>query len=226
LGLGQAEKEVGLVLGQVRRALQNPALANRIVLVYRVVAGGDTAGANAAGGLEQLVKLEVVVAERTRDRSSASQIFLDERPNNIVLKTLLLIDDVIRDPEVFGHAPRVVDIVEGTAATSLRSVRDAMLAGQASLIPKLKRQPDHRLALMSEHCGYCRGVNPSGHGYGNGFELGHRETLFCCGMASAGSNPQETNVKGQNPIDLNGSLAAPNRPKNHPGEGYGQLTRT
>ncbi len=51
--LGEAEKEVGLVLGEIGGALENPAAALGVVLVDCVVAGGDAAGADGARGLEQ-----------------------------------------------------------------------------------------------------------------------------------------------------------------------------
>jgi hypothetical protein len=49
--LGEAEEEVGLVLGQIGGALEDPALAGRVVLVDGVVAGGDAVGADGARGL-------------------------------------------------------------------------------------------------------------------------------------------------------------------------------
>jgi hypothetical protein len=42
------------------------------------VAGGDAAGADGARGLEQLVELEVVVAERAGNRRAAGEVLVDE----------------------------------------------------------------------------------------------------------------------------------------------------
>jgi hypothetical protein len=52
-----------------------------------------------------------------------------------------------------------------------------MLAGKASLVPKLKSEADDSVARMGEHRRYRRGVYPSGHGYRDGFGLNHGEDL-------------------------------------------------
>ena len=110
--LGQAEEKVGLVLGQIGGALENPAAARRVELVHGVVAGGDAVGADGACGLEQLVELEMVVAERTGNGRASGQILGDKGPDHIPFEALLLIDDVIRNVQVLGDAARVVNIVE------------------------------------------------------------------------------------------------------------------
>jgi len=51
LSLGEAEEEVGLVLGGVGGAGENPAAAGFVEAVARVVAGGDALGADLAGGV-------------------------------------------------------------------------------------------------------------------------------------------------------------------------------
>ncbi len=110
--LGEAEEEVGLVLGMIGGALENPAVARRVVLVDGVVAGGDAAGADGARGLEELVELEMVVAERTGDRRPAGEVLGDERPHHILLEALFLVDDVVGNAEVLGDAAGVVHVVE------------------------------------------------------------------------------------------------------------------
>ena len=110
--LGEAEEEISLVLGEVGGALEDPSCARRVVFVDRVVAGGDAVGADGAGGLKQLVELEVVVAERARDGRAPGEIFVDEGADDIVLEALLLVDDVIGDAQVLGDAAGVVDVVE------------------------------------------------------------------------------------------------------------------
>src|SRR5439155_26170194 len=101
---------------------QDPTAAGRIVFVHRVVAGGDAAGADGAGGLEQLVELEMVIAERARNGGAAGEIFAHERAHNVLLKALLLVDDVVGYAEMLGHATGVVHVVERAAAARLGRV--------------------------------------------------------------------------------------------------------
>ena len=75
--LRKPEEKIRLVLGQIRRPLQNPAPALRVVFVHRVVAGGDALRADAARRLQQLVELEMVVAERAGNRRASRA---DTRP--------------------------------------------------------------------------------------------------------------------------------------------------
>jgi hypothetical protein len=60
-----------LVLRGVGGAGENPAAAGFVVMIARVMAGGDALGADLAGGEEELVELEVVVAEGARDGGAA-----------------------------------------------------------------------------------------------------------------------------------------------------------
>jgi hypothetical protein len=180
--LGEAEEEIGLILGQVGGALENPAptprVACSIVLVDRVVAGGDAAGADRARGLEQLVELQVVVAERAGDGRAPGQVFGHKGPDHIALEPLLLVDDVIGNAKVLGDAAGVVDVVQGTAAARLRRIGNSMLARQPRLVPQLKRKPDHRAVPVGEDRRNRRGVHPSGHRYGYGGWWLHGLLLF------------------------------------------------
>ena len=170
--LRQAEEEVGLILGQIGGALENPALASGVELVHRIVAGGDAAGADALRGLEELVELEVVVAERAGNGRAPGKVLGDKGPDDVGFKALLLVDDVVGNAQVLGHAAGVVNIVQRTAAAGLRRVGNSVLAGQPRLIPKLERQAHDAIggavARVGEHRRHRRGVHPSGHGYGNG----------------------------------------------------------
>ena len=114
--LREAEEEVGLVLGRVGGARENPAAARCVEVVAGVVAGGDAVGADLAGGGEELVELEVVVAEGAGDGRAAGEVLVDEGADDLGLEALLLVDDVVGDVEVLGDAAGVVDVVDGAAA--------------------------------------------------------------------------------------------------------------
>ena len=96
-----------------------------------------------ARGLQQLVELEMVVAERAGNRRAPGQILIDKGPHHILLEALLLVDDVIGNAQVLGHAARVVHIIERTAAAGLGRIGNAVLAGETRLVPELQREADH-----------------------------------------------------------------------------------
>ncbi len=143
LRLRQAEEEVGLVLGEIRRPLQNPALARGVILVDRVVSGGNRIRADGSRRLQQLVELQMVVAERAGNRRAPGEVLRHKRPHHILLEALLLVHHVVGNAEVLGHAPRVVHVVERAAAARLGRVGNPMLARQPRLIPELEREADN-----------------------------------------------------------------------------------
>src|SRR5690349_15761553 len=116
--LGQPKQEISLILREVGGTLQQPSSALVVVLDPSIVPGRQQVGANLPCRDQELVKLQVIVAETTRNRCTARKILFDERLHHVPLEALLLVDDVIRNAEGFGHASRVVHIIQG-AATSL-----------------------------------------------------------------------------------------------------------
>jgi len=171
--LREAEEKIRLVLGQILGPLQNPAPAPLVVLVHRVVAGGDALRANAARRLQQLIELQMVVAERAGNRRAPGQILVDKRPHHVALEPLLLVDDVIRNPQVLGHAPRVINIIQRAAAARFGRVGNAVLAGQPRLVPKMQGEADDAHARVRKNRRRRRGVHPSGHGDGSGILLNY-----------------------------------------------------
>src|SRR5579862_5442599 len=78
LVLSQPKQEVGLVLGEIGRTLQQPASAGVIVLDPSIVPGRQQVGPDLARRDEELVKLQVIVAETAWNRRAARKILLDE----------------------------------------------------------------------------------------------------------------------------------------------------
>ena len=134
----------------------------------------------------------------------------DKRPHHIVLEPLFLVHHVIGNAQVLGHAARVVHIVERAAAARLGRIGNAVLARQPRLIPKLQREADNLGALvaMGEDRRHRRGVDSSGHGYGNGVWLWHgdRVQLYfrincICHAESAGAlDPEFRNLEHVRPM--------------------------
>jgi hypothetical protein len=77
----------------------------------------------------ELVKLQVVVAERAGNRGAAGEILRDKGPDDGFFETLLLVHDVVGDAEVLGHAARVIDVIQRAAAAGLGRRGDAMRPG-------------------------------------------------------------------------------------------------
>ena len=161
--LRQAEEEVSLILARIRGPLQEPASAGLVVLIARVVAGRDQLRADLPRGQQQLIELEMVVAQAAGNRRAPGQVLGDERLHHLALEALLVVDQVIRNAQPLGHAPRVIDIVHGAAA-ALDLFRHALAPGEAALVPELHGEPDERVPLGLQHGGNGRGVNAAGHG--------------------------------------------------------------
>lgn len=178
LVLREAEEEVGLVLGGVGGAREDPALAGLVVVVACVVAGGDAVGADLAGGEEEGVELEVVVAEGAGDGGAAGEVLCYEGPDDLGLEAGFLVDEVVGDVEMLGDAACVVDVVDGAAA-ALDGFRHSVVAGQATLVPKLKGEADEGVALGAKERGDSGGVDSAGHGYGDDVVVFHAGSLLC-----------------------------------------------
>ena len=119
---------------QVRRPLQDPPVAHRVVLIARIVACGDAVCANLPRAHQKLIELQMVVAKRAGNWRPSGKILRDKRPHNIALEALLLIDHVIGNSQRLGHAPRVIHVID-RAAAPLHLLRHALVASQAALVP-------------------------------------------------------------------------------------------
>ena len=136
---------------------------------------GDARGADLARGCDEIVKLDVIVAERARNGSTAGEIIGDERADDGLLEGLLEIDDVERDAEVAGDAAGVMHVVDGAAAMP-RSPVARRVSGQlrqAALIPKLHGEADDGLAALAQHGRDGGAVDAAAHGHGDGVRCGN-----------------------------------------------------
>jgi len=149
LVLREAEEEVGLVLGMVGGAGEDPALSLLVKMITRIMPGGDAVGTDLTGGDEELVELEVVVAEGAGDGRAAGEVLADEGLYYFRLETVLLVDDVVRDVELLGYVARVVDVVDAAAA-ALDGLGHAFVSGKAALVPELEGEADDLVALGTQ----------------------------------------------------------------------------
>jgi hypothetical protein len=63
------------------------------------------------------------------------EVLVHEGADNVALESVLLVHYVVGDAEMLGYAAGVVHIIERAAAASLGSVGNAVLAGEAGLVP-------------------------------------------------------------------------------------------
>jgi hypothetical protein len=146
-------------------------------MIARVVAGGDALSADLAGGEQKLIELEVVVAQGAGNGRTAGQVLADEGLDDFSLETVLRIDEVVGDAEVFGYMASVVDVVDGAAAAlgnGLGQAEVGVVGGQTALVPELEGEADEGMTLGVQERGDGGGVDSSGHGYGNRVLLRHR----------------------------------------------------
>ena len=139
--LRETEEEIRLVLGLVGGAGEDPALSLLVKMIPRIVPGGDAVGADLAGGDEELVELEVVVAEGAGDGGAAGEVFADEGLDDFGFEAVLLVDDVVGDVELLGYVAGVVDVVDAAAA-ALNGLGHAFVSGEAALVPELEGEAD------------------------------------------------------------------------------------
>ncbi len=136
------------------------------------MAGGNAFGANLLRDDEKLIKLQMIVAEAAGDGGASRQIFGDEGAHHVALEALFMIDDVVRNADVLGHAARVVDIVERAAAAGYL-LGHAFVSGEAALVPELHGQADDVVSLGAQHGRDGGGIDSARHGYGDGLEIWH-----------------------------------------------------
>ena len=129
--------------------------------------GGEHLGANLARRDQQLIELEMVVAQAARNRRASRKIVLHERTHHVLLEARLLIDDVVGNAQRLGHAARVVHVVE-RAAAALYRLGHAVVSGKTALVPELQRQTNDVVALLAQQGRDGGRIHSTRHGYGDG----------------------------------------------------------
>jgi len=140
--LRERKQEVRLILCRIRAALQEKAAGRRIALDPRVMAGRHGVGAEAARPIDERGELQVAVAMRAGQRRASRRVLADEVRDDLLVELLLEVDDVMRDVDGGGDAPRIVEIVERAAAAERRLA--------VGLIVQLHRHADDVVALLGE----------------------------------------------------------------------------
>src|SRR5271165_918321 len=148
--LRESEEEIGLILAAICGTLKQHAAAGVVVLNPSIVSGSDTIGANLLRDNQQLIELQMIVAEAARDGRAPREIFGNKGTHYIALKALFMIDNIVRDANVLGDTARVMDIVERTTAAG-HILWHSLMSSQPPLVPELHGQADDVVPLCTHH---------------------------------------------------------------------------
>src|SRR4029077_3055698 len=113
---------------------QEPAPECFVIPHAGVMTRCNASGADAGGFLDQVVKLDIVIAQDARARCFTSKIGVDERAHDSVLEIFFEVENVVGNSELGGYTPGVPKIIQRTAS--------------AVILPKLHRKADDLLASL------------------------------------------------------------------------------
>jgi len=140
-----------------------------------VMAGGKHLRAEFARGLEQIAEFYRAIALDAGHRRLAQRIAFGKGVDHRFAEALLVIQNVMRDADPFGHVARVVNVLAGTAG--------ALAMRRRAVIVKLQRDPDDIVTFGFQQRSRRRGVDAAGHGdhdsriFGTAFKV---ETVEHC----------------------------------------------
>jgi hypothetical protein len=166
LALRQLPEEVSLILARVAPAQQTITIRLSIKHDARVVARRHLLAAEALRQTVERGELQAAVAGHARDRRLAFEVGVDERLDHVALELAFEVQDVEREAQVPGHAPRVVHVVERAAARR-QGLAVLVHAQPPPLIPKLHREADQLVPRVLQHRRRRRTIDAAAHGYRN-----------------------------------------------------------
>ena len=109
--------------------VQEMAPSGFILLYLGKVAGGNIVGPQLIGTIDKPAEFQVLIAHHTRIGRAAGLVFISKVLNDVLLKILSLIDEVITDAEIVADRAGV--------AKRLRAATFILSTGNAILRPKL-----------------------------------------------------------------------------------------
>ncbi len=120
---GQHRQYVGLVLGHVHGAVQDP------VPQPDVVPGGHRVEAERDRPIQQRGELDLLVAPQARVRGAAGRVLGEEVGNHVLEEVLAEIPDVVRNPEQIADSTGVEGVLDRAAAAG-PGAQGSRVAGQ------------------------------------------------------------------------------------------------
>ena len=101
-----------------------------------------------AGGREQIVELDALVAGDARDRGLARGVACGEGVDHGRPEALLVVEHIMGDAQPVGHPAGVVDVLAGAARPAAPR--------RLPMIVELQRDADHVMPLAAEETGHDR----------------------------------------------------------------------
>lgn len=180
LGLAKLVQEIALVLAAVARAQQAEAAAG--LVDPRVVAGGDVVGTQFARGVEEILELDLAVAQHVGIGRAAGRVLGDEVLEHAGPVLAGEIAEVDRQPEPARDRDRVAAIVLGAAVAA------------AVVGPVLHEQTRQGFAGIAQQQGRDRGIDPARHAHDGVGRPGHLDhsasgATECCSRSSEWRRP-------------------------------------
>ncbi len=154
LGRG-GEQEIALVAVRIGCAMQfGPGSTG---LALDVVAGRHAVGVEVLRRLQQVLELHPLVAADAGHRRRPGQVAVGEFVDHGVAEDVLVVEHVVREAHLLGHAAGVVDVAAGAAG--------ALLGQRRAVVVELQRDADDVVALFGKLGGHDRAVDAARHGH-------------------------------------------------------------
>ena len=145
----------------IRRSLEQNPLCGIIILNAGIVTGRNAPAADITGTAQQRIKLDVFVAVNARIRRQAALIAGNKPVNDLFMKNIAHIKDIMINTQTRAHAACVRDVIGRAARTRLFA--------DIALIIQRHRHARHVIALLQQqHC-TRRAVHAAAHGCENLF---------------------------------------------------------
>ena len=154
--LTQAGQKIGLVLGPVRRPLQQVPAGAAVLLHPGIVAGYHPVAAQLGGPLHQLAEFQMAIAQNAGVGGAALIIGIHKGVYHLFVEIVGEIEYIVGNSQPPGHTPGILHILQGAAG--LRSVGALHLPGiqphggpDAGISRLLHPQCSHRAVHSAAH---------------------------------------------------------------------------
>jgi len=182
LGLLQHPQHVGLILGTIGRAVQVDVVA--VPDEPGVMPGGEGLEAQGQPAFEDRGELDLFVAAQARIGGAAGRVLGQEVADDVVGEPFGEVPHVERDAQQVGGPPRVVGVLQGTAASRTAAV-GRRLSRQRQV------HPHHVMPGVDQTRGRHRGVHSAGHGH----QYAHRRSFPSLTIVGAAAARVATEVR-------------------------------
>ena len=151
------EHEVALVAAVIHRPVQlRPA---RALEALHVMPGRQRVGPQVARGCQQVAELHPLIAAHAGNGRLAARIGVGKIEHHRVLEPAFVIQHVMGNVQLLGHAPGIVNVLARAAG--------ALALHGSPVVIELQRNAHHVIARLRVQRGGDGAVHPAGHGDNN-----------------------------------------------------------